>query len=193
LVSDKTTIGRSTDPRFKSDTFLSPAHACLTKIESTIVIEDQTSLNGTFLRIKGAITIKPGDTFLMGRQVLQLHEMALPRDSKDDHGTRAMGSPRPDSSYQLIQVGVGNVAQNIFCLTKEGAIIGREEGDIRFAKDRFMSAKHGRIEIAADGSLRLLDLDSSNGLWVRLTRPTTLTKQDYLFMGQQLFRFHVSE
>ena len=67
----ETTIGRDGDTRFPTDAFLSPKHARFHVEEGVMSIEDLYSLNGTFLKPRDEVKLSPGDTFLMGRQVLR--------------------------------------------------------------------------------------------------------------------------
>lgn len=190
----ETTLGSDGDTRFPSDAFLSPSHARLHINNGELFIEDLGSLNGTFLKLSGEIQLKPGDTFLMGRQVLRFErfEQAISPRTKSADGTRYMGSPAPGGSYRVLQIGVGDVVQNVYCLPEAGAVLGREKGDIIFPNDKFMSSRHAQVYAGEDGHCHLVDLNSSNGTWIKLWKRTRLQRGDYIFMGQQLFRVFVS-
>ena len=73
-------------------------------------------------------------------------------------------------------------------LFTEEVIIGREEGDIIYNDDAFLSRRHASLSWR-DGVCTLTDLDSSNGTFVRLTEDTMLQTGDQLRMGDQVFRF----
>ena len=63
----------------------------------------------------------------------------------------------------------------------------REEGDIVYRDDAFMSRRHAAI--TWDGRRALLtDLGSSNGTFVRLSGPTAIKSGDHVRMGDQLLR-----
>lgn len=189
----ETTLGSDGDTRFPSDAFLSPSHARLHINNGELFIEDLSSLNGTFLKLSGEIQLKPGDTFLMGRQVLRFErfEQAISPKTKSADGTRYMGSPAPGGNFRVLQIGVGDVVQNVYCLPEAGAVLGREKGDIIFPNDKFMSSRHAQIYAGEDGHCHLVDLNSSNGTWIKLWKRTRLHRGDYIFMGQQLFRVFV--
>lgn len=186
-------IGRSTDPRFASDAFLSPQHARLALDVDGLFIEDLKSLNGTFLRIRDTVPLRDGACFLMGRQVLRLERLGYQIDAKSRSadGTRHMGSPMPTGKHRLVQVGIGGVTQNVYCIGASGAVLGREQGEITFLNDKFMSAKHARISVDNAGSVTLSDLNSSNGTWLRLVGRHRLDDDDFVFLGQQLFRVRI--
>jgi pSer/pThr/pTyr-binding forkhead associated (FHA) protein len=185
-------IGRQTDERFAADPFLSPRHARFTLTGNGLEIEDLNSLNGTFVRIREPIKLDPGDCFLMGRQVLRLERFEHqinPRATASD-GTRYMGSPIPGGAYKLTQLGIGGVQQNTYCLPAAGAVLGRERGDVTFPGDKFMSARHAQLTTEGENNY-LTDLNSSNGTWIRIPKRTGLTDQDFIFLGQQLFRVQI--
>ncbi len=191
--SAKTILGRDGDTRFPTDEFLNPKHARLTIEDGKFFIEDLHSLNGTFLKLRGEVRLQPGDTFLMGRQVLRFEKIEQDFDSKKTSadGTRYMGSPAPGGDYKILQIGVGNIVQNIYCLPDSGVVLGREKGDIIFKDDKFMSGRHARI--FTDDEPHLADLNSSNGTWIKLWEKTELKQDDYIFMGQQLFRVELPQ
>lgn len=191
----ETTVGRAGDTRFPTDAFLSPKHARLHIEKGKLFIEDLYSLNGTFLKLRDEVKLTPGDTFLMGRQVLRFErfEQSISPKTKSSDGTRYMGSPAPGGSYKILQIGIGGIIQNIYCLPEVGAVLGREKGDIIFPHDKFMSSRHAQIYTGDDGNCYLVDLTSSNGTWIKIWEKTQLRHNDYIFMGQQLFRIHIKD
>ncbi len=190
----ETTMGRDGDTRFPTDAFLSPKHARLHVEGGNLLIEDLYSLNGTFLKLRDDVRLTPGDTFLMGRQVLRFErfEQAITPKTKSSDGTRYMGSPSPGGSYKVLQIGIGGIVQNVYCLPESGAVLGREKGDIIFPHDKFMSSRHAQIYTGDDGNCYLVDLNSSNGTWIKIWEKTRLQDNDFIFMGQQLFRIRVT-
>lgn len=191
----ETTVGRDGDTRFPTDAFLSPKHARLHIEKGDLLIEDLYSLNGTFLKLRDEVKLTPGDTFLMGRQVLRFErfEQSISPKTKSLDGTRYMGSPAPGGNFKLLQVGIGGIVQNVYCLPNSGAVLGREKGDIIFPHDKFMSSRHAQIYTGDDGNCYLVDLTSSNGTWIKIWEKTGLRHNDYIFMGQQLFRVHIKD
>ncbi|MEM1347168.1 MAG: FHA domain-containing protein [Myxococcota bacterium] len=191
----ETTVGREGDTRFPTDAFLSPKHARLHIERGQLYIEDLYSLNGTFLKLRDEVKLTPGDTFLMGRQVLRFErfEQSISPKTKSSDGTRYMGSPSPGGTFKLLQIGIGGIIQNVYCLPEVGAVLGREKGDIIFPHDKFMSSRHAQIYKGEDDHCYLVDLTSSNGTWIKIWEKTELRHNDYIFMGQQLFRVTIKE
>jgi len=186
-------IGRAGDVRFPTDAFLSPKHARFSIEGDQLFIEDLYSLNGTYVKLREETRLTPGDTFLMGRQVLRFekfeHQIAPKARAAD--GTRYMGSPPPSGHFKLLQIGIGGITQNVYCLHESGAVIGREKGDIIFPRDKFMSGRHAQVYPRDDGHFYLMDLSSSNGTWVKIWERRQLAPNDFVFLGQQLFRVEV--
>ena len=186
----ETTMGRDADDRFPTDAFLSPKHARFHIEDGALYVEDLYSLNGTFIKLREETRLTPGDTILMGRQVLRFErfEQSITPKTKSSDGTRYMGSPAPGGSFKVLQIGIGGVVQNVYCLPEAGAVLGREKGDIVFPHDKFMSGRHAQIYTGDDGHCYLVDLNSSNGTWNKIWEKTKLDDADFMFMGQQLFR-----
>ncbi len=186
----KTVIGRSGDTRFPTDAFLSPKHASLLIERDGVYIEDLYSLNGTFVKLRDEVTLSPGDIFLMGRQVLRFErfEQNITPKARSSDGTRYMGSPPPGGRFKLLQIGIGGVVQNVYCIPENGAVLGREQGEIIFPRDKFMSSRHAQLYPREEGRFCLVDLNSSNGTWIKIWEKTRIQNDDYIFLGQQLFR-----
>lgn len=183
-------IGRSAEIRFPSDSLLSPKHARLTVDKERLYIDDLFSLNGTFLKLRDPIRLEPGDIFLMGRQLVRFDrfEQEATAKTRAADGTRYLGSPPPSGAFKLVQLGIAGTVQDVYCLPEGTVIIGRERGDIVFRNDQFMSSTHAQIEMAEDGNFYLSDLKSSNGTWVKIWERRQLVPNDFIFVGQQLFR-----
>ncbi len=190
LRYSETIIGRSGDTRFPTDSFLSPEHSRLVVEGTKLFIEDLYSLNGTYIRIHDEVRMQHGDCFLMGRQVLRFErfEQTITPKARSADGTRYMGSPPPGGTFKILQVGIGGIFQNVYCLPESGAVLGREKGDIVFPRDRFMSGRHAQIYPRDDGHYYLVDLNSSNGTWIKIWDRHQLEHGDLIFLGQQLFR-----
>jgi hypothetical protein len=67
-----TLIGRvEGDATFPHDGYLSSRHAQIVARGGRYFLVDLNSRNGTFIRIKGEVELKPGDTFLAGKQLFK--------------------------------------------------------------------------------------------------------------------------
>jgi FHA domain/Double zinc ribbon len=74
-LSDETVVGRTNgDITFPHDGFMSGRHARIERRGTTFVLTDAGSRNGTFIKIKGEVELKPGDMILIGKQLFRFEE-----------------------------------------------------------------------------------------------------------------------
>ncbi|MBN1947609.1 MAG: FHA domain-containing protein [Bradymonadales bacterium] len=69
-------------------------------------------------------------------------------------------------------------------------VFGRLHGPGAFREDPFLSPEHVAFDLEED-SLVVTDLDSLNGIFVRIVEPTPLVHLDRLRIGRQLLEFQV--
>lgn len=73
LRDDVTWIGHSEGTyTFPDDRYMSGTHATITRRDGQVLLEDQESTNGTFLRIRKRTMAAEGDTLLLGTQSLRV-------------------------------------------------------------------------------------------------------------------------
>ncbi len=71
--SEETVLGReSGDIVFTADAFMSRRHAALRKRDGEFFIADLGSSNGTFLQIRGQVSLQPGDELRVGQQLYRI-------------------------------------------------------------------------------------------------------------------------
>ena len=80
----------------------------------------------------------------------------------------------------------------VVCARENQSTIGREDCDLNFPEDVFMSATHARIAISPDGSFMLIDNNSKNGTYLRVRGERELSHGDYVFLGKQLLRVEIT-
>ena len=83
----------------------------------------------------------------------------------------------------------GSVLREI-TIDREQTIVGRNRGDLQFDDDEAVSPEHAMLTWR-DNALRVRDLGSSNGSWLFITSPHTLSDGDTLLIGSQVIRFRV--
>jgi len=74
-----------------------------------------------------------------------------------------------------------------FTLSREVTVCGRREGEILLPEDGSVSPRHASLTVR-DGRIRLEDLGSASGSFVRLRAPRALTFGDELRMGRLVLR-----
>jgi len=98
------------------------------------------------------------------------------------------GARRAAASVTLVLLDDAGTPTQRFERAAPDTTIGRQDGDIRFPDDVFLSPLHARISWEQD-TLVVRDLGSRNGTWVFLEAPHRLLDGDSLLIGSQVIRF----
>jgi len=191
LKADEHVVGRQGQVEFPDDPFVSPRHANFFYRDNRLVVRDEGSLNGVFFRVRGTVEIVPGDLFLVGEQIFRLDPTPKASDGADGDGTFFYSSPKYPSAFRLNQLLEGGSIGMTVCTRGNTIQVGREDGDINFPADVYMSAKHATVE-ERDGKYFLTDLDSRNGTYIRLKAERALVHGDYVFIGRRLLRVEMN-
>jgi len=191
LKAEQHIVGRNGQIVFPDDPFVSPKHANFFYRDGRLVVRDEGSLNGVYIRVRGTIDITPGDTFLAGEQLFRLDPTPRASDGQDPDGTYFYSSPKHPSPFRLTQILQGGAVGMTVCARGTSLQIGREGGDLNFPGDLYMSGSHCRIE-ENGGKFSLTDLNSRNGTYVRIKSERELVHGDYLFIGRKLLRVELN-
>ncbi len=191
LKAEQHVIGRQGQLEFPDDPFISPKHANFFYRDNHLVVRDEGSLNGVYFRVRGGVEISPGDTFLAGEQLFRLDPTPKASDAADPDGTLFYSSPKYPSAFRLNQLLEGGAIGMTVCARGSSLQIGREDGDLNFPNDVFMSGKHCTIQ-ERDGKFVLTDFESRNGTYLRIKSETPLTHGDYVFIGRKLLRVELN-
>jgi len=180
-------VGRSVTPMFSDDSFLSPRHFLLKKASpNTVVIQDNNSLNGTFLRIEGSEILADQSVFRVGQELLLFERI---RDvSATSEGVLVQGATNPGywAKVSLI-LPKGRIGASFPLLYNEVSF-GRENGDIVFFDDGYVSGTHAIICRNSDGEAILKDGGSLNGTFIRNNMSREISYGSLILVGQQLIR-----
>lgn len=173
---------------FPNDAWISPRHANFIYRGDKLVVRDEGSLNGVYVRVRGQAQVQPGEQILCGEQVFRID--LTPKDSSgpEPDQTYFYSSPKRPSAFRVVQVLRGGTDGMLHCARESAVQIGREDNEMNFPDDIYMSGRHARIDQNGDGSFTLHDLGSRNGTYVRIHGERELAHGDYLFIGQQLLR-----
>jgi pSer/pThr/pTyr-binding forkhead associated (FHA) protein len=176
---------------FEEDPFLSPTHANFYYNDTHLVVRDEGSVNGVYIRIRGPQPLNFDDCFLIGEQVIEVQKTneTVALEPVTD-GTYFYASPGRKSHFRLQQLLRGGGTGLAFRAASDHVTMGREGNDINFPDDPFISGRHARVSFT-DGQLLLTDLGSKNGTFLRVRSEYKLQHGDYVFMGQQLLRVEI--
>ena len=191
LTDAATRIGRSEgEVCFPEDEFLAATHLMLLFDGPRLTVESLPTTNGVYRRISEPTVLNSGAGFRIGQELLvfELLTEVLQTSECPDTGTVSLGSGIGlDCWGRLSQVMGPSAMGQVFLLRGDTVTIGREQGDVVFPFDGYVSGSHARI--TRDGErYSLEDLGSSNGTYIRLMGTYELKPMDLLLAGQQLFR-----
>lgn len=176
---------------FTEDKWLSPKHANFFYRDDRLEVRDEGSCNGVYVCFRKEASIKDGAMFLAGEQVFKVERVPEYIDDPSEDGTYFFSSPRRDPSFRVVQIleGGGN---GMIVHAKDGKVeIGREGGDMNFPNDPYISSRHLRVEMSGS-ALKIVDLGSKNGTYLRISGEKALAHGDYLFIGKQLLRVEIT-
>jgi pSer/pThr/pTyr-binding forkhead associated (FHA) protein len=196
IVGAEVSIGRAEGSvSLAADPYVSPHHMKITRNSGRFFVRDLESVNGVYLRLRGPEPLRHGDLVLMGLEVLRF-ELVSDAEKRlgpaTDRGARVFGSPAVPRYARLSQHTVEGVTRDVYYLTRDETVVGRESGDVVFTSDPFMSRRHASItRDPAAGTFTLRDLGSSNGTYLAIRGEHEISHGDHLRIGQHLFRLEV--
>lgn len=195
LAGEYVVIGRAgADIPFEEDRFLARQHARLERTDQGVVqVNPMDALNGVFRKADAPVDLVDGMTILVGREVLRFERVDAEESKLHPlvrHGVALFGSPPREPWGRLVQMVPSGGYRDVRHLSGEEIVLGREEGDLVFRDDAFMSRRHAAITWNGTHA-QLTDLGSSNGTFVRIAAVTTLKSGDHVRMGDQLLRIEI--
>ncbi len=174
---------------FAEDVYLSARHVRLSFESGSAVARALDVGNGVYVRLRGAIDLAPGDQFLVGKEVIR-YETISPEERDvpiSEHGVRVFGTVPRESWARLRQITASGTTRDVWHISRADLVLGREEGDVTFPDDEFMSRRHAAVRRGTPRA-KLEDLNSSNGTFIRLRGDHVLRSGDLLRFGDQLLR-----
>jgi len=94
--------------------------------------------------------------------------------------------------YRILCTGKGN-SDTVINITGQEFKIGKSaDCDLAIADDDYVSHQHACL-VQSDGSIILKDLDSSNGTFLRVQKPTVLEPGDEFLIGTRLLRLEKAQ
>jgi pSer/pThr/pTyr-binding forkhead associated (FHA) protein len=196
LAGEYAVVGRAgADIAFDDDRFLARQHARFERTGDGVKVLSLDTLNGVFKKADLPVDLVDGMTILVGREVLR-YEKVDPEEVKVHplirHGVALFGSPPREPWGRFVAIVPSGGWRDVRHLAGEEIVLGREEGDIVFRDDAFMSRRHAAV--TWDGKrAQITDLGSSNGTFVRITGPTPIKHGDHVRMGDQLLRIELGK
>lgn len=197
LVGEQIDIGRTEgDIVLADDPYLSPRHARLRRRGDGYSVRDLDSVNGVYVRLKDGVELADGDMILLGQQVLRFELLAdgeAPIGPAQIGGVFVFGTPEVPRVARLVVYSTEGIGRDFVSLYRGETVLGRENGDLVFTDDPFLSRRHASIKLER-GSRRfvLKDLGSSNGTSIRIRGERPVGHGDQFRVGKHLFRLDVA-
>lgn len=176
---------------FPEDSWLSPRHANFLYRDDQLLVKDEASTNGVYVRVRGSVSIQVGQHFLCGEQVFRVDAAPADTSGPAPDQTYFYSSPKRPLAFQVTQILEGGHEGMVVGSRDDVVRIGREEMDVNFPEDIYMSGTHATVE-SKDGAIVLSDKDSRNGTYLRIDQEQTLSHGDYIFLGKQLLRVEMT-
>lgn len=193
VTSEQMDIGRSEGDLVFDDPHLAPRHARIVHRAGQYVLTPLEVRNGIYVRIQQPVELFDGDQFLIGKQVLRFELLSDAEKALRpavEHGIVLFGTPVRAPWGRLRQITAAGTTRDVYHLIRSEPVLGREQGDIVFSDDEFLSRRHAQLQFRA-GRVTLQDLGSSNGTYVRLRGPHPLGPGEMIRMGDELLRFEL--
>jgi len=185
MRSDVLSCGKSGDLALPDDPFIAPLQVRFFFSGARLAVEDVGGGNGVFVRLRQERELPTGGELRLGRQRLICEP--IPSMSAGPGGTLMWGSPDAGYRFRLVQILEGGARGAAFPLRDGENSLGRENGDVAFPTDGFVSGRHAMLRVLQERVL-VKDLGSSNGTFMRLAAPSFVENADQFLVGRELLR-----
>lgn len=174
------------------DPHLAPAHATLVFDDQRLLLRDEGTANGVYLKLKEAAALTPGDLFIAGERLLRF-DGPIEIPLADETDTPFHGAPRPAfPAVRVTEVLFGGKTGRTCHRAGPVIAIGKTGCDLNFPADTLLAARHTEIHLAEDGSASLLDVGGAGTLLrVRPQAIHELLAGDVLQVGDQVLRIEI--
>jgi len=173
------------------DPYISPTHTDFFYRDNALYVQDEGSVNGTYVRLREPMALEDGDMIRAGLHVFRFERLKIDDEVVAEDGTVHYASPPMSSSFRIHEVLDGGLGGSAYASPHGDVSVGREGCDMSFADDPHLSRRHFKISETESGHI-ITDLDSKNGTFLRIRESHPLQDGDYVFVGRQLLRVEIS-
>ncbi len=99
----------------------------------------------------------------------------------------AIGTQPASQRWVIIRIDRAGKELSRHVIEPPATVIGRDDGDIKFPDDGFLSNPHARFHFVGE-KLHVKDLGSTNGVFIRVREPRALLVGDVFIVGRQILR-----
>jgi hypothetical protein len=176
------------------DAFIAPHAATLLFAEDHLVLRDEGSANGVFVKVRESAPLESGDHFIAGERLFRF-DGPLELEKNGEGDTPFLGAPRPagPATVRITEVLAGGKTGRTCHRSGPVIAIGKTGCDMNFPADSLLAARHAEVRLGEDGSFTLADLGQApSGVFLRVRNTIDLQAGDVLMVGEQQFRLEVS-
>jgi ribosomal protein L40E len=177
------------------DVHLAPHHATVLIEDDRMLLRDEGTANGVFLKLRLAGALEPGDQFIAGQRLFRFDG---PVELTQSEGTPPFqGAPRPAGTpVRIVELLAGGKPGRTCHRAGPVIAVGKTGCDLNFGGDALLAARHAEIHLAEDGTASLLDLgNSESGVLMRVRNGASVELQtgDVLQLGGQTVRIEFEQ
>jgi hypothetical protein len=186
---ENTVGGSGAHVELAEDPYAAPHAATVLFAEDHLVLRDEGSANGVFVKVRESAALEAGDSFVAGERLFR-YDGPVDLSRHGAGQTPFLGAPRPPGAVVRVTEVLQGGKTGRTCHRSGPAIaIGRTGCDMNFPADALLAAKHAEIRLAEDGSATLVDLGAApTGVFLRVRAQQDLQAGDVLMVGDQQLR-----
>jgi hypothetical protein len=186
--------GSGAHVELREDPFVAPHAATLLFAEDHLVIRDEGSANGVFVKVRESMPLEPGDLFVAGERLFR-YDGPTELSKNGEGETPFLGAPRPQAAaVRVTEVLAGGKTGRTCHRSGPIIAIGRTGCDMNFPSDGVLAARHAEVRLGDDGGATLVDLGQGpSGVFLRVRAQSqhNLQAGDVLQIGDQQLRVEV--
>jgi hypothetical protein len=177
-------LTRSPSSAFCDDPFVDVEHGALTFRPDGVAIDDFDSTNGVFVRVSGKTSMRSGDLFRIGEELLRYTAI---KSTRAAGRAPALGSPDPGYWGRIdVMLTLDDNAAS-YPIDDTEVTFGQSDGHLQFPDDPFLGDLHCRV-IKDDRGAAIEDLGSPCGTWLKLRSGDVVPYGAELLVGQTRLR-----
>jgi ribosomal protein L40E len=175
------------------DAFIAPHAATLLFAEDRLLVRDEGSANGVFVKVRETAPLEAGDLFIAGERLFR-YDGPFDLDRGGESDTPYLGAPRPPgvATVRITELLAGGKTGRTCHRSGPVIAIGKTGCDLNFSGDSLLAARHAEIRLGEEESATLADLGQAPaGVFLRVKGTMDLQAGDILMVGEQQFRVEV--
>jgi FHA domain-containing protein len=174
LGSGRHDIGENGDP------CIGPAEGKLFVVAGDLYLEPAPDAQGLYLKLRDEAKLEGGDVILLGYVAAQFTD--LPKATPVDGTRQVIGGTAATPCARLTFLRRDGSPGPLHDIPAGKTILGRTGGHLNFPEDSRLSRQHACL-VASENGVRVEDMDSRNGTFLRVRQTVKLEPGDALRVG----------